>query len=300
MATYGGYNVWELNTNAGKIQGNSAIITDATIDTGDGDYILNDSNDTFLIGSTTYTYVGTAQVSKGTTTIQGFYATSGGKTYFFTLSGDDLRTYRNLQTQPGGQYLLCFMKGTRIATPDGEVAVETLKIGDLVLTAEGKAMPVRWIGRQTVSTIFADPLRVLPIRITAGALGENLPVRDLLVSPDHALLVDGVLIHAGALVNGTTIRRESDVPTTFTYYHVELADHSLILAEGVPAETFVDNVDRLAFDNWEEHEALYGDLPPIPELELPRAKAQRQVPMATRQRLAARAAALLGEVAAAA
>jgi len=196
--------------------------------------------------------------------------------------------------------VICFYPGTLIRTPDSEVAVETLKIGDLVLTAEGKVMPIRWIGRQTVSTIFADPLRVLPIRITAGALGENLPVRDLLVSPDHALLVDSVLVQAGALVNGTTIRRESDVPTTFTYYHVELADHSLILAEGVPAETFVDNVERLAFDNWEEHEALYGDLPPIMEMELPRAKAQRQVPMATRQRLAARAAMLLGEVAAAA
>ena len=108
------------------------------------------------------------------------------------------------------------MPGTLVATPDGERAIETLAIGDLVLTNEGRAMPVRWVGRQTVSTRFADPLRVLPIRVAAGALAENLPVRDLLVSPDHALLVDGILVQAGALVNGTTIRRETQVPVVFT------------------------------------------------------------------------------------
>ncbi len=48
------------------------------------------------------------------------------------------------------------------------------------------------------------------------------------------------------------------MPASFTYFHVELANHALVLAEGVPAETFVDNVERLAFDNWAEHEALYG------------------------------------------
>ena len=195
---------------------------------------------------------------------------------------------------------VCFMPGTLVATPAGERAVETLKAGDLVLTADGRAAPVRWLGRQTVSTRFADPLRVLPIRITVGALGENLPKRDLLLSPDHAVLVDGVLIQAGALVNGATILREDAVPEVFTYWHVELADHSLILAEGVPAETFVDNVDRLAFDNWDEHEALHGTDAPIPEMGLPRAKSRRQVPAAVHQRLAARAEALLGAVVAAA
>lgn len=185
--------------------------------------------------------------------------------------------------------IICFMPGTLIRTPDGEQTIESLTAGDLVLTSEGDAQPVLWIGRQTVSTVFADPLRVLPVRITEGALDDNLPVRDLLVSPDHALLVDGVLIQAGALVNGTTIRRESNVPVTFTYYHVELADHALILAEGVPAETFVDNVDRMAFDNWDEHLALHPEGRAIAEMALPRAKAQRQVPMATRARLAQRA-----------
>jgi Hint domain len=82
--------------------------------------------------------------------------------------------------------------------------VETLKRGDLVLTSDGRSVPVDWLGIQTVSLMFADKMRVLPIRIRAGALAENGPSRDLLVSPDHALLVDGALIQAGTLVNGTS------------------------------------------------------------------------------------------------
>jgi len=161
-----------------------------------------------------------------------------------------------------------------------------------VVTADGRSLPVSWLGRQTISTVFADPLRVLPIRIRASALGENVPSRDLLLSPDHAILVDGALIQAGALVNGTSIVRETNVPETFTYYHVEVDDHSLILAENTAAETFVDNVDRLAIDNWAEHQALYPDGKVIEELSYPRAKAHRQVPVEIRVRLAGRAQAI--------
>jgi hypothetical protein len=187
---------------------------------------------------------------------------------------------------------ICFTAGTLIATPDGNVAVEALKRGDLVLTTDGRAVPVGWLGRQTVSTVFGDPLRVLPIRIKAGAIGENVPSRDLLLSPDHAILVEGTLIQAGALVNGTSFVREHDVPQTFTYYHVEVDDHALILAENTPAETFVDNVERLAFDNWAEHQALYPEGKSITELPLPRAKAHRQVPADIRVKLADRAQAI--------
>jgi Hint domain len=67
----------------------------------------------------------------------------------------------------------CFMPGTLIRTPAGDVAVELLEIGDQVLTVDGRSVPVRWIGRQTVSTIFANKDRVLPIRIRAGALAYH-------------------------------------------------------------------------------------------------------------------------------
>ena len=135
---------------------------------------------------------------------------------------------------------------------------------------------------------------VRPVRVRAGAFGPGRPARDLLLSPDHAVQVDDILVQAGALVNGTSVVREFAAPETFTYFHVELDDHSLILAENTPAETFIDNVDRLAFDNWAEHEALYPDGKPIAELPYPRAKAHRQVPRAIRELLAARGEALSG------
>ena len=194
----------------------------------------------------------------------------------------------------------CFMAGTLVRTPAGEVAVETLKRGDSVITSDGRVVPIDWLGRQTISTVFADPLRVLPIRIKAGALDDNVPVRDLLISPDHALLVDGVLVQAGRPVNGSSIVREVDVPEVFTYYHVEVDDHSLVLANNTPAETFIDNIDRLGFDNWAEHQALYPEGRSVKEMPYPRAKAQRQLPSALRKRLAKRETLVSGDVSASA
>lgn len=192
----------------------------------------------------------------------------------------------------GSDTIICFMAGTRIATPGGDIEVEKLRPGDLVLTADDAHRPVAWLGRQTVSLRFADPLRALPIRIRAGALDENRPCRDLLVSPDHALLIANLLVHAGALVNGTSIVREKQIPDAFVYYHVELDDHSLILAENVPAETFIDNVERRHFDNWAERQAPRLERGAMEELAFPRAKARRQVPKEIRAALDARAVAI--------
>jgi hypothetical protein len=192
----------------------------------------------------------------------------------------------------------CFCMGTLLATADGEIAVESLSAGMLLKTFSGEVLPVRWVGHREVSTRFGDPLRTLPIRIMAGALADNLPTRDLLVSPDHALFLGGVLIQAGALVNGISILREENMPERFAYYHVELASHELLLAEGAAAESFVDNVNRMNFNNWAEHEIL-ATAAPIAEMDLPRAKSHRQVPAAVRATLEARLA-LFGEAAIAA
>ncbi len=192
-----------------------------------------------------------------------------------TPAGGGLNTTQNIDE--GAAYtVVCFLPGTLIATPDGERAIETLSEGDLVLTNGGATAPVRWMFVQTVSTRFADPLRVAPIRIRAGALGAGSPRRVLLVSTDHALLIDGVLVQAGALVNGGTVVRETGLPERIVYYHLELADHALVLAEGVAAETFVDTVTRRRFDNWADYEARHGAGEPINEMDLPRVKSARQ------------------------
>jgi hypothetical protein len=187
----------------------------------------------------------------------------------------------------------CFCAGTMILTDRGEVAVEELNMGDHVVTHTGAVEAIRWIGRRAVASRFADPMTAMPVRIAAGAIADQVPTRDVLLSPCHAVLVDGILAEAGALVNSGvnsgSISRESAMAEVFTYYHIELASHALIMVDGMAAETFVDNVDRMGFDNWAEHEALFGDSVTIIEMDAPRARSARQVPATTRARLAARA-----------
>lgn len=195
------------------------------------------------------------------------------------------------------QELPCFVTGTRIATQSGQIAVERLAAGDTVLTASGAVATVRWIGRSIVSRVFADPVRVLPVRIMRGALGENLPAADLYVSPGHALVLDGLLVEAVALVNGTTIVRDTDHELVFSYYHVELDNHDVLLAEGVAAESFLDGIEELAFVNLADRPAREQAMA---ELDMPRVKSARQLPQALRARIANRAVMLAPAVAAAA
>ena len=177
--------------------------------------------------------------------------------------------------------VICFFAGTLVATPAGEREVESLSIGDRILTANGRTVPVKWLGRQTVSSRFSPAERLMPVRIACGSLGGGLPHTDLTVTADHAMLVDGILCQAEAMVNGTTIVRVplSEFDETYTVYHVETEDHEVIFANGATSETFIDTVSRRAFDNYAEFEALYGASPPeTKELPYPRAMNARQLP----------------------
>ena len=154
----------------------------------------------------------------------------------------------------------CYCPGTLILTDRGERPVEALSIGDWLVTAVGERRAIKWIGRRSYLRRFlaANP-RLNPIRLQAGCLGDGLPRRDLLVSPEHAMLLDGLLMPARCLVNGRTVRPERPVDR-LDYIHVELDSHDVIMAEGAPSETFVDDNSRGMFHNAHEFDLLYPDV----------------------------------------
>ena len=183
---------------------------------------------------------------------------------------------------------ICFARGTHIQIGDETKPVETLSISNQISTTLSVAT-VKWIGHQRRTPEFAQFDDYLPVKICAGALEENVPVRDLYLSPDHAVLVDGHLIHAQALVNGRTIIKMTEWEGDIEYYHIETENHEIIFAEGVPCETLIDNVSREQFDNYAEYQALYPYTQMMRELPLPRVKFRRQMPSAIWRRLMERA-----------
>jgi hypothetical protein len=135
------------------------------------------------------------------------------------------------------------------------VPVEQLREGGLVLTRSGLAKPIVWIGRRRVACArHKAPHNVLPVRIRAGAFAIDVPRRDLLLSPDHAVFADGVLIPVKHLINGITVRQEC--VATAEYFHVELAAHDILLAEGLAVESYLDSGNRAEFANRPCHVVL--------------------------------------------
>jgi len=157
--------------------------------------------------------------------------------------------------------VVCFLRGTRIRTVTGDKSVESLTIGESVLTASGKVRPIVWIGSRGLDcTRHPKPGFVWPIRIQAGSFGENLPARDLWMSPFHSILIEGVLVQVEKLVNGATIVQ---VPRErVEYWHVELESHDILLAEGMPAESYLDVGNRTGFVNGGDYLEAYPDFMP--------------------------------------
>lgn len=211
-------------------------------------------------GSFTYT-VRESEVQDATST--SFVATDGVDTSTVTMN-----------------FALCFAAGTLIATPAGERRVERLAIGDAVTTADGRAVPVRWIGITRAAPYRNPADRLAPVAIAPGALGAGVPHTPLVVTADHGIVVDGHVVNASVLVGapGIVFLPWQAFPGGITYYHIETDAHEVVLANGAPAETYVDYVGRRAFDNHAEYLARYGAERTIAEMDRPRISARRQLP----------------------
>jgi autotransporter passenger strand-loop-strand repeat protein len=257
----------------GMLQVNPGGIVLGTIDL-QGTFITSDLSDraTFSLGSTSevvfshlYYYSGaTARISNDTLTV-----TDNGTTATETLFGDysnftpivkDVSLYgvdvvgiTLLPTAP------CFAAGTRILTPRGEIAVENLVIGEMVITKDGEDAPIKWIGKRKLDlSRHPHPEQAQPIFFEADSLADGVPSSELILSPDHALYLDGVLVPAKALVNGQNIRQLNR--QTVTYHHIELERHSIIFAESTPVETYLETGNRGAFENGTDALTLHPDL----------------------------------------
>jgi hypothetical protein len=142
----------------------------------------------------------------------------------------------------------CYCRGSLILTERGEVAVEHLQIGDRVVTASGLCRPIVWLGHRALNVSrHREPLDLWPVRVAASAFGEGLPRRDLWLSPGHNIAAEGVIMPICALINGHSVAQVKQ--DKVEYWHVELDAHDILLAEGLPAESYLDCGNRTAFVN---------------------------------------------------
>lgn len=174
------------------------------------------------------------------------------------ISGSALTSIETVNAQGGLGALPCFAAGTLIRTDRGDIAVEDLRLNDTLPTLLFGSSRIVWIGhRQVDCTRHSSPRKVWPVRVRAGAFGPGLPERDLFLSPDHALYLEEVLIPVRHLIDGDAI---AQVPLeTVTYYHIELTRHDVVLAENLPAESFLDTGGKQMFDNYGGPIALHPD-----------------------------------------
>jgi Hint domain len=167
---------------------------------------------------------------------------------------------RLMKPTPASAIPLCFLRGTRIRTADGDRKVEDLAIGDLLPTAFGGMRPIQWIGRYPYKR--SDNSKpwvrdVLPVRIKRSALGPNVPHSDLYVTRGHCVFIDNVLVPVGSLINGTTIAlSDANEFDELVFFHIKLERHDVIYAEGAPCETLL-TVDEKAV-NFADHLRRYG------------------------------------------
>lgn len=200
--------------------------------------------------NTLVTFAGTAAGGK-------FYFTgSNTTTHALDLYTIDIQTGQLLSEVPTTQQffsasqptLICFVAGTQIATPAGEVPVEQLAVAEEVLTLRGEARRIVWIGTGRVLATRGRRNAATPVIVRKGALADNVPHHDLRVTKAHSLYIDHVLIPVEFLVNHHSIIWD-DHAQEVTLYHIELETHDVLLANGAPAESYRDDGNRWLFQN---------------------------------------------------
>ncbi len=241
---------------------NLAIAFNTAIDTvvgsaGNDIFIVNSDSDTITGGTGTntvefggnYAAYTVVRAANGTVTVSENGITD-------TLNNIEYLHFADQTVNTGD--LGCFVAGTRLATLRGEVAVEALREGDMLVLARGGTAPVVWLGHRVLDcTRHARPHDVMPVRMRAHAFGPGRPHSDLLLSPDHAVFADGVLIPVRYLINGATIIQQQ--VRHVEYWHVELPTHDVVLAQGLPAESYLDTGNRDSFGNGGGAVALHPD-----------------------------------------
>jgi len=188
----------------------------------------------------------------------------------FNALTDGVNTYAGMNgNRQTSNFAPCFVAGTRLATPEGWRLIETLAVGDLVMTQDHGLRPIRWIGSATCRAEGA----LAPIRIRAGALGQGLPCRDLLVSPQHRMLLRSriaermtgareVLVPAKKLLSLPGIETVHDMETV-TYLHLMFDEHEIVFAEGALTESLLPGpqaIEALGPEAAAELRAIFPDL----------------------------------------
>ncbi|MGF1275344.1 Hint domain-containing protein [Acetobacter pasteurianus] len=150
-------------------------------------------------------------------------------------------------------YEVCFLRGSMIRTPKGDIAVENLLSGDEVIaydsnTQQAITRPVVWIGKAqcSVRSHLPDDEAGYPVRVCKNAIADGVPYKDMLITAEHCLFFDGKFVPVRMLVNGVSIFYDKSI-TSYDYYHVETAQHSVITADGMLTESYLDTGNRRVF-----------------------------------------------------
>lgn len=243
--------VYEYSVTATGGSSNYKVTASTTPPSGTLDNATLSAGTSFSLAGVSFTYMGGADQNNSGKTDVGFFASNAsGTVYFFsvgmTFVGNNVITENTSET-----FTVCFLRGTRLAAPQGETAVEDLRVGDLVATRLGGEtvfQPITWIGHRSTDVEDPGQANAYPVRIRANAFGNDVPHRDLLVTPEHCIFVDGKLIPARMLVNGSSIIVDTDLKR-FEYFHVELERHSILISEGLETESYLATGNRGNFSN---------------------------------------------------